>query len=136
MIGGENLKGVVHGILERVIGPILNTQLNYTGKFRKVKLRDTNACKLIIGTQLVRLFNDTLVICIDKCSSMMLNLSLNISEAVRNSDFSIGQTDHAIIDLVKKWLYGCGDRDGGRDKRRKASNIGQNSSLANLTEDT
>ncbi|CAL8129168.1 unnamed protein product [Orchesella dallaii] len=47
--GGENIKSLTGNILSRLLGPGLCENLNFTGKFQKCKLKDSNTHSAIIG---------------------------------------------------------------------------------------
>ncbi|CAL8130971.1 unnamed protein product [Orchesella dallaii] len=49
LIGGETKEDVIRNLLQRIIGPTLNTKLNFTGKFNKRKLKGTNLFALLKG---------------------------------------------------------------------------------------
>lgn len=49
LVGGENHKAVVRGILSRIIGPGLNDSINLTGKFKKISLEASNFFPVILG---------------------------------------------------------------------------------------
>ncbi|CAL8130827.1 unnamed protein product [Orchesella dallaii] len=50
LIGGGSVEGIVRGILLRVIGPTLNSSMNFSGKFNKVKLKGTLLHAVVLDT--------------------------------------------------------------------------------------